>query len=324
MSTMKRDPRDTGTNTVSLVSAASAETKLTREHGVLLFSILTRVMDAAFQVGYHSFKANAAYVIKTIQERFGEAAADLLTIDYLQGAYIAMAGEFGDRATPKRDVIKVTDKAELTEQDEQVEEAIGGLASLFTDTKIATYDNDLSVDAFLGDDKDTGRTQAGVVQEPGQVPEGNPDQDRSIGDAEKGSLETAGEAEPGAAPDAGGYSQESEALAPSRSDLDSALVDPEPEQRPSRGFLNRHVLKPETIEQIEAMGEVASQVADRWAGGWPKKTRKLEAEGRLIEAVRYQAEQEQAAVEYERANRWVGGIESRQLFGIDLSAPPPI
>lgn len=92
----------------------------------------------------------------------------------------------------------------------------------------------------------------------------------------------------------------------------------------SRGFLNRHVLKPETIEAIEAMGEVASQVADRWAGGWPKKTRRLEAEGRLLDAVRYQAELEEPAMEYLRQNPWVGGIEARQLYDIDLSAPPPV
>lgn len=89
-------------------------------------------------------------------------------------------------------------------------------------------------------------------------------------------------------------------------------------------FLNRHVLKPETIRQIEAMGEVASQVADRWAGGWPKQTRALEKQGALLDAVKKQAELEAQAVEYENQNRWVGGIESRQLFGIDLNAPPPI
>lgn len=55
-------------------------------------------------------------------------------------------------------------------------------------------------------------------------------------------------------------------------------------------FLNKHVLKPETVRAIEAMGEVESQIADRWAGGWPKQTRRLEAEGRLLQAVKEQAE----------------------------------
>lgn len=88
-------------------------------------------------------------------------------------------------------------------------------------------------------------------------------------------------------------------------------------------FLNKHVLKPETIRQIESLGEVASQVADRWAGAWPKQTRRLETEGSLLQAVKEQAEVEQEALEYEAANPWVGGIESRQLFGIDLNGPPP-
>lgn len=88
-----------------------------------------------------------------------------------------------------------------------------------------------------------------------------------------------------------------------------------------RTFLNRRVLKPETIEAIEAMGELASQIADRWAGGWPKQTKKLEAEGRLLQAVQEQMELERAAQEYEAQNKWVGGIESRQLF--ELSDKPP-
>lgn len=89
-------------------------------------------------------------------------------------------------------------------------------------------------------------------------------------------------------------------------------------------FLNVHVLKPETIKQIEAMGEVASQVADRWAAGWPGKTRKLESLDLLLAAVKRQAEREAPALEYLAQNPWVGGIEARQLYGIDLSAPPPI
>lgn len=88
-------------------------------------------------------------------------------------------------------------------------------------------------------------------------------------------------------------------------------------------FLNKHVLKPETVRAIEAMGEVESQIADRWAGGWPTQTRRLEAEGRLLQAVKEQAKAERTALAYEAANPWIGGIESRQLFGIDLNAPPP-
>lgn len=88
-----------------------------------------------------------------------------------------------------------------------------------------------------------------------------------------------------------------------------------------RTLLNSHVLKPETVKQVEALGETASQVVDRWAGANPKQLRKLESEGRLLQAVKDQLEQEQKAKDYEAANQWVGGIESRKLF--DLSDHPP-
>ena len=86
-------------------------------------------------------------------------------------------------------------------------------------------------------------------------------------------------------------------------------------------FLNRPVLKPETIRAIEALGEQASQIADRWASGWPKQTRKLESENRLLEALSRQVEAEALARQYEAENPWVGGIEANQLFDID-PAPP--
>jgi hypothetical protein len=88
-----------------------------------------------------------------------------------------------------------------------------------------------------------------------------------------------------------------------------------------RTFLNRDVLKAETVAAIEAMGELASQIADRWAGGWPVRTRRLEQQGRLFDAIKGALEQEQKAKDYEGANPWVGGIESRQLF--DLADEPP-
>lgn len=89
-------------------------------------------------------------------------------------------------------------------------------------------------------------------------------------------------------------------------------------------FLNRHVLKPSTIDQIEAMGEAASQIADRWAGGHPKQTRRLEAEGRLILALKQQLEQESQVEEQMRQFPWVGKAECLQMLGIDPSGPPPL
>ena len=55
-----------------------------------LMPVLTRVMDAAFRMGYHRFKQNARFVLDTVRDRFGDAAADSIMVDDLQGAYIAM------------------------------------------------------------------------------------------------------------------------------------------------------------------------------------------------------------------------------------------
>lgn len=82
------------------------------------------------------------------------------------------------------------------------------------------------------------------------------------------------------------------------------------------------ILKPETVKAIAALGLDALAVGSHWTR-WPKKMQALEAAGKLIEAIRAEAEQWRRAREHEEANRWQGGIESRQLFGIDLEAPPP-
>lgn len=82
------------------------------------------------------------------------------------------------------------------------------------------------------------------------------------------------------------------------------------------------VLKPETIKAIEANGPDALAVASHWTQ-WPAKMKALEAAGKLVAAIQAEAEQWRQAREYETANSWVGGIESRQLHGIDLTTPPP-
>ena len=82
------------------------------------------------------------------------------------------------------------------------------------------------------------------------------------------------------------------------------------------------VLKPETVRAISEIGIDAMAVASHWTR-WPKKLKALEQAGSLLAAIRSEAEQWRQAREYEEANRWVGGIETRQMFGIDLNAPPP-
>lgn len=75
-----------------------------------ILPVLTRVMDAAIRLGYNSFKEAAAFTLTTITDKFSKEHADAITIDHLQGAYIATgAGE-----TSKRDVVDVETKDDLT------------------------------------------------------------------------------------------------------------------------------------------------------------------------------------------------------------------
>jgi len=83
-----------------------------------LLPVLTRVLDAAFRLGYHKFKDSAKFALDQIRANLGDDAADALTLDHLQGAYIAMAGG-KTGADTKRAVIDVETKAEI-EQHEAV------------------------------------------------------------------------------------------------------------------------------------------------------------------------------------------------------------
>lgn len=77
-----------------------------------LLPVLTRVLDAAFRLGYHKFKDSTKFALDQIREHIGTEAADALTLDHLQGAYIAMAG--GKKGTDtKRAVIDVESKADI-------------------------------------------------------------------------------------------------------------------------------------------------------------------------------------------------------------------
>jgi hypothetical protein len=83
-------------------------------------------------------------------------------------------------------------------------------------------------------------------------------------------------------------------------------------------------LKPETAKQVQALGPVAWQIADRWLSSWRRKTLALEKEGKLVGALREQAKRE--AEIYSDAT--VGGANSHlarhevmEMYGI--SAAPP-
>lgn len=85
---------------------------ITPEQEVKLLPVLTRVLDAAFRLGYHKFKDAAKFALDQIRANLGDEAADALTLDHLQGAYIAMAGG-KEGVDTKRAVISVESKEEI-------------------------------------------------------------------------------------------------------------------------------------------------------------------------------------------------------------------
>lgn len=94
----------------------NAKLNMLPEQEQALLPVLTKVMDAAFRLGYYQFKAAAKFALDTIRAKLGNEAADMITLDHMQGAYIGMAGKYKDQgASSKRDVISVESLDELTE-----------------------------------------------------------------------------------------------------------------------------------------------------------------------------------------------------------------
>ncbi len=79
-----------------------------------LFSALCRLMNAVFSMGYLSFKENAKYVLDMIRKKFGDKAANVITIRQLQGAYIGM--EIGTTSVIEVGKISSIDELYLDEE----------------------------------------------------------------------------------------------------------------------------------------------------------------------------------------------------------------
>ena len=95
---------------------SALHTPLTLEQEQKLLPALTRLFEAAFRMGYLSFKKAAKYVIEAMVEHptLGKGAVELVTIKHLQGAYISMSsrypnGPIDDVAT----VSQFTSKAQI-------------------------------------------------------------------------------------------------------------------------------------------------------------------------------------------------------------------
>lgn len=81
---------------------------ITPEQEAKLLPALTRLLDAAFRLGYYKFKEAARWAVDQIRSRAGDETANSITIDHLQGAYIGMAGRYKDQgAENKKAVIAV-------------------------------------------------------------------------------------------------------------------------------------------------------------------------------------------------------------------------
>ena len=85
---------------------------LTDEQTQKLMPVLTRVLDAAFRLGYAKFKDAAKFALDQIKVALGADVADAITLAHLQGSYIAMAGGKPGVDT-KRAVINIEDKSEI-------------------------------------------------------------------------------------------------------------------------------------------------------------------------------------------------------------------
>lgn len=84
------------------------------------------------------------------------------------------------------------------------------------------------------------------------------------------------------------------------------------------------ILSPESVRQIESMSVLAQQIADRWALGWPKETKLLEKQGKLLQALKEQTGREGNALSDARQrgqNLYLADHELMELYGIS-SRPP--
>ena len=85
-----------------------------------LMPVLTRLMDAAFRMGYYKFKQAVKFILNTIREKFGKDAANKITLDHLQGAYIGMAGKY-QGASSKKEVVSIESLEEAEAEEVQAD-----------------------------------------------------------------------------------------------------------------------------------------------------------------------------------------------------------
>ena len=77
-----------------------------------LLPVLTKLMDAAFRMGYYKFKDAAKFVLDTLRNKFGKEVSDQIDLHHLQGAYIGMANRYPEASKPN-EVVTVQNKSEI-------------------------------------------------------------------------------------------------------------------------------------------------------------------------------------------------------------------
>ena len=77
-----------------------------------LIPVLTKLMDAAFRMGYYKFKDAAKFVLDTLSNKFGKEVSDQVELHHLQGAYIGMANRYPEASKPN-EVVTVQHKDDI-------------------------------------------------------------------------------------------------------------------------------------------------------------------------------------------------------------------
>jgi ADP-Ribosyltransferase in polyvalent proteins/Type III restriction enzyme, res subunit/Methyltransferase small domain len=95
-----------------IVITSSGARSIIPQDNQKLLPVLVRLFDAAFRLGYYKFKDAAKFALDNIRKALGNDVADSITLDHLQGAYIAMAGGKSE-ADNIRTVSNIEDKKEI-------------------------------------------------------------------------------------------------------------------------------------------------------------------------------------------------------------------
>lgn len=172
-----------------------------------LLPVLTRLMDAAFRLGYLKFKEAAKWSLDQIRNALGEETANAITLDHLQGAYIGMAGRYRDQgaeraaavaAVESKDDIEAVDLSGDTQGQESQR-----VPSPNTNLERDRQRGEAETSAVEAPVRPEGRGNAGSAEsagnrdrQPGQGREGDTglSADRAAPDGERGDLALRGDA----------------------------------------------------------------------------------------------------------------------------------